>query len=153
MGEGFHPRVRRIRGEMNISPGKSLPVLLQNGHPLDQQWVENSRELLTKVGRIEDIVWLEKTDEAPESAIALLGDLRILIPMQGLIDKDAELARLAKEIQRIDKELPRVEAKLHDPSFIGRAPSQVVEKEQAKLVEMRSGLCQLKEQAEKIRAL
>ena len=145
--------VRRIRGEMNIPPGKPLPVMLQNGYPQDLQWMENSRELLTKVGRIENIVWLETSDEAPESAIALLGDLRILIPIKGLIDKDAELARLAKEIQRIEKDLPRVEAKLLDTSFIGKAPPQVVEKEQAKLAEMRSGLCQLKEQAEKIRAL
>jgi valyl-tRNA synthetase len=73
--------------------------------------------------------------------------------MQGLIDKDAELARLAKEIQRIEKDLPRVEGKLNDPSFIGKAPPQVVEKEQAKLAEMRSALQQLKAQAERIRAL
>ena len=145
--------VRRIRGEMNIPPGKSLPVLLQNGSALDLQRLENNRDLLVKLGRLEDIVWLEGADVAPESAIALLGDLRILIPMRGLIDKDAELARLAKEIQRIEKDLPRVEGKLHDPSFIGKAPPQVVEKEQAKLAEMRSGLCQLKEQIEKISAL
>ena len=151
--KGFILGVRRIRGEMNIPPGKPLPVLLQNGHPQDQQWMENSRELLTKVGRIEEIVWLEKSHEAPESAIALLGDMRILIPMKGLIDKDAELTRLAKEIQRIEKDLPRVEAKLQDPSFIGKAPPQVVEKEQVRLAEMRSGLGQLKEQAEKIRGL
>jgi valyl-tRNA synthetase len=145
--------VRRIRGEMNIAPGKPLPVLLQNGQPMDRQWLGNSRELLLKLGRLEEIVWLESADEAPESAIALLGDLRILIPMKGLIDKDAELARLAKEIQRIEKDLPRVEGKLADPSFIDKAPQQVVEKEQARLAEMRSGLQRLKAQAERIRAL
>ncbi|MCX7108872.1 MAG: valine--tRNA ligase [Proteobacteria bacterium] len=145
--------VRRIRGEMNIPPGKPLPVLLLNGQPTDRQWLGNSLELLTKLGRLQEIVWLDSAEAAPESAIALLGEMRILIPMQGLIDKDAELARLAKEIQRIEKDLPRVEGKLNDPSFIGKAPPQVVEKEQAKLAEMRSGLRQLKEQAEKIRVL
>ena len=145
--------VRRIRSEMNIAPGKLLPVLLENGQLLEKQWVDDSRELLLKLGRLEDITWLEAGVQAPESAIALLGDMRILIPMKGLIDKDAELARLEKEIQRIQKDLPRVEGKLNDPSFIGKAPPQVVEKEQAKLTEMRSSLQQLREQAERSRAL
>ncbi len=73
--------------------------------------------------------------------------------MKGLIDKEAELARLDKEIQRIEKDLPRVEGKLADPAFIGKAPPQVVGKEQAKLADMRSSLLQLQGQAEKIRAL
>jgi len=145
--------VRRIRGEMDIAPGKPLPVLLQNGSEQDRQWLDGNRELLLKLGRLEGIVWLAAGEVAPESAIALLGELRILIPMKGLIDKDAELARLEKEIQRIEKDLPRVEGKLADPAFIGKAPPQVVEKEQAKLADMRSSLAQLKEQAEKIRAL
>ncbi len=145
--------VRRIRGEMNIPPGKPLPVILQNGQPTDRQWLEDSRELLVRLGRLSDIVWLETGEDAPESAIALLGDMRIMIPMKGLIDKEAELARLAKEIQRIEKELPRVEAKLNDPTFIGKAPAQVVAKEQAKLADLQSGLRQMTEQAEKIKAL
>ena len=145
--------VRRIRGEMNIPPGKPLPVLLQNGQTLDQQWLEHSRDLLVRLGRLEEIVWLGSADDAPESAIALLGEMRILIPIKGLIDQEAELARLAKEIQRIEKDLPRVEGKLNDPAFIGKAPLQVVEKEQAKLAEMRSGLEQLRAQAKKISAL
>jgi len=145
--------VRRIRGEMNIAPGKPLPVFLQNGQSQDRQWLEQNRELLSKLGRLEDITWLEAGEAAPESAIALLGELRILIPMKGLIDKDAELARLEKEIQRIEKDLPRVEGKLNDPSFAAKAPAQVVEKERAKLAEMRSSLQQLQQQVERIRAL
>jgi valyl-tRNA synthetase len=145
--------VRRIRGEMDIAPGKPLPVLLQNGSAQDRQWLDGNRELLLKLGRLDGITWLAAEEAAPESAIALLGELRILIPMKGLIDKDAELARLDKEIQRIEKDLPRVEAKLADPAFTGKAPAQVVAKEQAKLAEMRSSLRQLTEQLERIRAL
>jgi len=145
--------VRRIRGEMDIAPGKPLPVLLQNGTAQDRQWLDGSRELLLKLGRLDGVTWLETGEPAPESAIALLGELRILIPMKGLIDKDAELARLDKEIQRIEKDLPRVEGKLADPAFTGKAPPQVVAKEQAKLADMRSNLQQLKEQVERIGAL
>ena len=138
---------------MNIPPGKPLPVLLENGSGQDRAWLVDNLALLLKLGRLDAVTLLEAGEPAPESTIALLGDLRILIPMRGLIDKDAELARLDKEIQRIEKDLPSVEGKLGDPSFIGKAPPQVVEKEQAKLAEMRSNLQQLNEQEEKIRLL
>ena len=145
--------VRRIRGEMNIAPGKLLQVLLENGQVQDRRWLSDNLELILSLGRVESIQWLESGEKAPECAIALLGEMRILIPMRGLIDKEAELARLDKEIQRIEKDLPRVEGKLNDPSFIEKAPAEVVAKERAKLAELRSGLLQLQEQADRIRSL
>ncbi|QSA99083.1 valine--tRNA ligase [Methylococcus sp. EFPC2] len=145
--------VRRIRGEMNIAPSKRIPVLLENGGAQERQWLDDNRSLILDLARVEEIRWLDAGEPAPESAIALLGELRILIPMRGLIDKDAELARLNKEIQRIEKDLPRIEGKLSDPAFIGKAPPQVVEKEQAKLAELRASLQQLKDQAVRIGAL
>ncbi|KPJ94208.1 MAG: valine--tRNA ligase, partial [Gammaproteobacteria bacterium SG8_15] len=104
--------IRKIRGEMNIAPGKPLPVLLQNGDDKDQQLLAKHQLLLTALARIESIQWLATTDSTPESAMALCGDMRILIPMAGLIDKDAELARLSKEIEKREKELERSENKL-----------------------------------------
>jgi valyl-tRNA synthetase len=145
--------VRRIRGEMNISPGKPLPVLLQQGSTLDRQAVTNNMEYLLKFGRLESITWLGDDDIAPESAIALVGEMKVLIPMAGVIDKDAELARLAKEIQKVNSDLPRVEGKLNNPAFVDKAPVEVIEKEKAKLAEMRSLLNNLELQLDKIRAL
>jgi valyl-tRNA synthetase len=145
--------VRRIRGEMNIPPGKPLPVLLENGQDGDRHRLEAYGELVSKLARLESIEWVEPGQQAPESAIALLGEMRILIPMRGLIDKGAELARLHKEIQRIEKDLPRIEGKLNDPSFMDKAPPQVVEKERGKLAELQSSLSQLREQAQRISAL
>jgi valyl-tRNA synthetase len=145
--------IRRIRGEMNIAPGKPLPVLLQNGSEQDRLRSEEHREFLLKFGRVESIVWLNAEEAAPESAMALVGEMKVLIPMQGLIDKDAELARLDKEIQRVMKELPRLEGKLNDPSFLEKAPPQVVAKEQARLQDLRASLMELQAQVGKIRAL
>ncbi len=145
--------VRRIRGEMNIAPGKPLPVLLQNGSGQDRNFVENNRIYLEKLGRLEKIEWLSQGDDEPESAIALVGDMKILIPMAGLIDKEAELSRLDKEIQRISKELPRIEGKLNNPSFTDKAPVEVVDKEKQKLVDLRSTLNNLEAQLAKIKAL
>lgn len=145
--------IRRIRGEMNIAPGKPLNVLLQNGSAADQAYLKDSEGYLLKLGRLESITWLAADDNAPESAIALVGDMKILIPMAGLIDKDAELARLEKEIQRIEKELPRIEGKLGNAAFVDKAPPEVIAKEREKLAGLQSSLKNLNEQFAKIKAL
>jgi valyl-tRNA synthetase len=145
--------VRRIRGEMNIAPGKPLPVLLQNGAATDRDYVANNLVYIQKLGRLESVVWLQDDEFAPESAIALIGDLKILIPMAGLIDKEAELVRLEKEIQKIIKELPRVEGKLSNPAFVDKAPPEILEKEKSKLAELRSTLNNLEQQRCKIENL
>ncbi|WAR44838.1 valine--tRNA ligase [Methylomonas rapida] len=145
--------IRRIRGEMNIAPGKPLNVLLQNGSVTDQANLQELESYLLKLGRLESITWLNEGDSAPESAIALVGDMKILIPMAGLIDKDAELARLEKEIQRIEKELPRIEGKLGNAAFVDKAPADVIAKEREKLAALQSSLKNLNEQFAKIKAL
>ncbi|MDI1291428.1 MAG: valine--tRNA ligase [Methylobacter sp.] len=145
--------VRRIRGEMNIAPSKPLPILLQSGSDADQQSLANNRIYLQKLGRLESITWLNADDATPESAMALVGEMKILIPMAGLIDKEAELARLDKEIQKIHNDLPRVEGKLNNPAFVDKAPQEVIDKEKAKLADLRSILNNLEEQQRKIQAL
>ncbi|MDP2100749.1 MAG: valine--tRNA ligase [Methylobacter sp.] len=145
--------VRRIRGEMNIAPGKPLSVLLQNGTYSDQQSLDNNLMYLQKLGRLESIIWLNSKASAPESAMALVGDMKVLIPMAGLIDKEAELARLDKEIQKINNDLPRVEGKLNNPTFVDKAPQEVIDKEKAKLVDLQSMLKNLEQQQRKIQSL
>jgi valyl-tRNA synthetase len=138
--------VRRIRGEMNISPGKAVPVLLQNGSEQDRRRLEDHRPLLDKLGRLDSIQWLDDSEQPPEAAMALVEQMKILVPMAGLIDKQAELIRLEKEIQKLQKELPRLQAKLNNPKFVERAPSAVVEKEKTRLQELQAALAKLDEQ-------
>ncbi|MGR8997558.1 MAG: valine--tRNA ligase [Gammaproteobacteria bacterium] len=145
--------VRRIRGEMNIAPGKPLPVLLQNGSVIDQDYLTNNKVYLQKLGRLESIEWLNSDDRTPESAIALVGDMKILIPMAGIIDKTAELARLEKEIQKIKNDLPRVEGKLSNPAFVDKAPPEIINKEKARLADLHAMLNNLEQQQSKIMAL
>ncbi|WP_455221122.1 valine--tRNA ligase [Kaarinaea lacus] len=145
--------IRKIRGEMNLAPGKPLPVLLQNGDANDQQLLAKHQLLLSTLAKTESIQWLDTDATAPESAMALCGDMRILIPMAGLIDKDAELARLDKEIEKREKDLERTENKLQNPNFVDRAPAEVVEKERQKLADMRSALENLRTQLDKIKNL
>ncbi|MBI5451476.1 MAG: valine--tRNA ligase [Gammaproteobacteria bacterium] len=144
--------VRKIRSTMNIAPGKPLPVLLQNTAAEDRQRLDRNREFLTRLARLETITVL--TDEtAPESATALVGDMKVLIPMSGLIDKDAELTRLDKEISRLAQGVERSEAKLGNPGYVAKAPPQVVAQERQRVAEMQASLDQLREQQQKIRSL
>ncbi len=145
--------IRRIRGEMNIKPGKPLPVLLQNGGAQDAANLENNRHYLDALARLDSITWLGADQDAPESATALVGEMKVLIPMAGLIDKAAELARLDKELTRRQKDLERITGKLSNASFIDKAPAAIVAKEQKKADDLKIIITQLQSQLEKIQSL
>jgi valyl-tRNA synthetase len=138
---------------MNISPGKPLPVLIANASERDRKWIGAARPYLDFLARTESIAILEDESQAPESAIALVGEMKILIPMAGLIDRDAELKRLDKEIARLTDDVARTESKLANPSFVDKAPEAVVQKERAKLADHAAAIANLKAQRERIAAL
>jgi valyl-tRNA synthetase len=145
--------VRKIRSGMNIDPRKMLPVLLQGGSHTDKDRLESNLHYLVSVGRIENAKWLGSDDIAPESSTALVDKMKLLIPLAGLIDKDAEQARLTKEIERKTSALQRCEDKLSNPNFVDKAPVAVVDKEQANASELRNAINNLKEQQQKIQSL
>ena len=145
--------VRKIRSGMNIDPRKTLPVILQNGSPQDHERLAANLDYLVTVGRIASVDWLAPDETAPESATALLGDMKLLIPLYGLIDKEAELVRLSKELDRKVNELDNCERKLSNASFVDKAPPAIVEKEQARAAELRSAINSLEEQQQRIQSL
>jgi len=151
--KSFIMGVRQIRSEMDIKPGKPLPVLLQNGSEVDIQRLESNQSFLMSLARLESITVLGHEEHAPESATALVGDMQLLIPLAGLIDKDAELTRLQKNIDKLEGEVKRLSGKLGNARFVDNAPQAVVDKEREKLAEAESALQNLQAQAEKIRAL
>ncbi|MCG5495274.1 valine--tRNA ligase [Ectothiorhodospira variabilis] len=144
--------MRRIRAEMDISPGKPLPVLLHNWQPEDQTRFQSSRAFIEFLGKPESVQWLHG-EEPPESAMALVGEMHLLIPLAGLIDKEAEIARLEKEVAKVQKNLTQCRGRLENPSFVDRAPAEVVEKERTRVAEMSASLRELEGQLEKIRRL
>ncbi|HDZ48922.1 hypothetical protein LCGC14_0073080 [marine sediment metagenome] len=145
--------VRNIRAEMNISPGKPLDVLLTKGKPEDAERLASNRHFLSKLAKLESVAWLENPEDAPLSATQLVGDMEVLVPMADLIDKDAEIARLNKEIEKQDKLIGGIEKKLGNDGFIAKAPVAVVEKERGKLAEFQATKQLLVEQRAKIEAL
>ena len=145
--------IRQIRGEMNISMAKHLNLLLANANGEDQRRLANFEPRLAKLGKLESVRVLAPEDQAPPSATALVGELQLLVPMAGMIDKEAELARLDKEIQRLQGQSKQLGGKLANKNFVNKAPSDVVEKERARLAETEQALAQLAEQRQKIAAL
>ncbi len=145
--------IRSIRGEMNIAPGKALNVLLRNGDNNDKKRLEENGQYLKKLAGLTDIRFLVDSEAPPVASAALFGSLEILVPMAGLIDKDAELTRLVREIDRLESGLKRVEGKLNNRSFIDRAPAEVVAREREKLVSQRQVLEKLKLQRAELQQL
>lgn len=145
--------IRNIRGEMDISPNKPLQAKLRNVSDEDRRRIDTARVFIDRLARLESIDILEEGEQAPPSATAIVGDMEILIPMAGLIDKDAELARLTKAIDKTEKDLSRVQGKLANEKFVSNAPDAVIEKERSKLDEAEKQLSKLKEQYQTISAL
>ncbi|NRH26397.1 valine--tRNA ligase [Pseudomonas sp. MS19] len=145
--------LRQIRGEMNISMAKRIDIILKNANSEDQRRLQENAPLLNKLAKLESVTILAAGDEPPMSATALVGDMEVLVPMAGLIDKAAELGRLDKEIQRLEGEVKRVGGKLGNAGFVDKAPAEVIEKERAKLAEAEQALGKLAEQRARIASL
>lgn len=145
--------IRNIRGEMDIAPSKPLPALLRNVSSEDERRLGLSRTFIDRLARLESITVLKEGEEAPASAAAVVGEMEILIPMAGLIDKEAELARIAKAMGKLEQDVARFKGKLSNEKFVSNAPEAVIEKEKGKLADSESQLAKLKAQHETIAAL
>ena len=138
--------LRRIRSEMNIAPSKAVPLLLQGEASVDKERIGRFDASLRFLTRLDSIAWID--GEAPAAAAAIVGDLKLLIPLAGLIDLDAEKARLDKECARVASEISKSENKL--AKFGDKAPAAIVEQERARLADWNAQLTALTEQRQKL---
>ena len=150
--KGLIVAVRTIRAESNLGPSLELEVLLRNTTDKDRERLQTNDRFLKKLARISQITAL--TGETPPPALsALCGHLDVLVPMAGVIDFDAELSRIDKDIERQKQEAKRIEGKLGNANFVDRAPADVVAKERDKLATAEAAITQLTEQRERIEGL
>jgi valyl-tRNA synthetase len=138
---------------MDIPPGKPLQVLLQDPAAMDLANLEQHRLFVQKLARLEAITLLDAGAEPPMSATALLGGMKILVPMAGLIDVAAERGRLQKQLERASADLQKITTKLANESFIARAPADVVAKERGRAADLQQEIAQLEEQTAKLASL
>ncbi len=145
--------VRRIRGELDIAPSVPLTLRLQSASKQDLERFARYEAVIRRMAGIAGATPLGAGEAPPQAAAALLGDLRILVPMAGLIDVDAELARLGKRRGKVEQELARANAKLGNASFVQNAPAEVVTQERERLEGFKRELAQLAEQHERVASL
>jgi valyl-tRNA synthetase len=145
--------IRQIRGEMDISPGKPLPILLQQAGKTDRERVKTHTPLLERLGRIQSIAFLEDQAKAPAAATALLGDMKLLVPMEGTIDIDAERERLGRQRQKIAADLNRSRTRLQNDNFVNNAPGDVVRMETERVAAFERQMAQLDEQLARLQRL
>ncbi len=145
--------VRQIRGEMNIAPGRRIPVLLQDASAQDRAWSERHRAWLARLAGLASIRVLEAGERAPPSAAAPVGTLTVLVPMAGLIDAAAEAERLGRLLAKTRDDLVKVQARLANDSFVRNAPSAVVSLERERAAELERTASGLSSQLDRLRPL
>ena len=127
--------VRNVRGELGIAPGKKLELLLRNAGPMERRCVAAHALLLTTMAKLESVAFLDG-GEAPASATQVIGQTELLVPLAGLIDFDAERARLEREEEKLVKEIEKLAGRLGNTGFVDKAPPEVVARERARLAEL-----------------
>jgi len=145
--------VRRVRSELNLPPGKLLDIWLQAGTQEDRSRFTRFDEVLSHLGRIQSSKWVGEDADSAECAVALVGDLKILIPLKGLVDVEEELARLNKQLMREDAELKKSEGKLDNKRFVENAPAAVVEQERQRLDTHRANVENLQSQIRQMESM
>ena len=145
--------VRNIRGEMKLGNAVRLPVLLQNISDEEEQRLSRIANQFKALAKVESLTILKDGDEVPLSSSSMVGQLRILVPMKGLIDPTAELKRLGKSFDKLQKQAEGISRKLSNEGFVSKAPAEVVDAEKAKLAELEGQLTAMTAQMEQLKAL
>jgi valyl-tRNA synthetase len=145
--------IRQIRGEMDIAPSRAVPVLLQDATAADLARVERHRTFVQRLANVGSLAPLGAGAAAPAAATALLGTMKLLVPLAGLIDPRAEIARLEKRLGREQAERVRLAQKLDNTGFVSRAPAGLVEEERRRLTDLERACAQLEAQIERLRPL
>ncbi len=142
--------LRTLRSEMNIAPGKQLSILLRQGTPQDRTYFMTHEAFIRSLAKISSVTWLAPDEAAPESAIALAGTLEMLVPMVDFIDREAEIERLTREINKLTVDIAKMHTRLANPDFVARAPEAVVNKEKQLLADNEARCARLQVQLAKV---
>jgi valyl-tRNA synthetase len=138
--------VRNIRAELNIAPSKPLNALLRDVSYEDRIRLEANQTFFTSLAKLESMTILAEGETAPMSTTQFVGNMELLIPMAGLIDVGAELARIDKQLEKLAQEIARIEGKLANQGFVAKAPAAVIDKERAKMADLTRDIEKLNEQ-------
>ena len=149
--KSFIMGIRRIRSERDIPPGKELIVSTKGGTKKELEWLNKNELVIKMLGKIEKIVPTQ--DEVSDAALALAGEMTLLVPLADLINPQDEYNRICKMIENLEKEKMQLSAKLENKSFVDRAPKDVVDGAKQRLADTLSDIETYQEQLESISKL
>ncbi|HSK42115.1 MAG TPA: valine--tRNA ligase, partial [Arenibaculum sp.] len=126
--------VRTIRSEMNVPASARIPLELRDADALASRRLETHREVIVRLAR------LAGADTAagavPEGAVqTVVEGATVVLPLAGFVDIAQERARLAKDVEKLDAEIAKIDQKLGNPNFVSRAPEEVVEEQRERRAE------------------
>jgi valyl-tRNA synthetase len=147
--------LRSARTELNLPPSKSLPLFIDQGEPTDRERMERLGSLVARLARLDTIEWLEGGDhnQSDGCSVTLVGQMRLLIPLAGLVDVSEELERLNKLLEREQQLLTATQKKLENERFVANAPTEVVNKERSRLSQHQHAVAELSAQIKTLSAL
>ena len=143
--------IRRIRSERDISPGKKLTVLAKGGTKNESEWLNNNKAFIQTLGKLEEIQTTE--NEISDAAMALAGEMTLLVPLADLINPEEEYNRINTIMGNLKKEKMQLTTKLENKDFVDRAPKDVVEGTKARLADTLSDINTYQEQLKLISKL
>ncbi|MDD5712061.1 MAG: class I tRNA ligase family protein, partial [Smithellaceae bacterium] len=133
---GIIGAVRNIRGEMNLAPGKKLAVTCSITDARQAAIVADGQGYIVSLANLERMTIRGEMEEPKGAATAVVGDIRVFVHLEGMIDVEGERARLTKELTKLEKEMAGVERKLANPEFLSKAAEAVVKKEEERSREL-----------------
>lgn len=146
--------IRNVRGEMHVPPGKTISALFYNGNAADKKYFQDCEIYIKNLAKIAELTWLNEAEQPPTaSASVMIGALEIYIPLVDLIDKDSELSRLQKEIDKLKREQEKLLSRLENPEYLQKAPANVVEKERQNHQQLQNTLEKLQTNYLKIKSI
>jgi valyl-tRNA synthetase len=129
-------RVRNIRGEMNFNPGQQLALHIKSFDPEHEQIVNNNSSYINDLARVSELRISPDIEKPKAAASAVLSELELYVPLEGLMDFDEEKKRVEKELKKIDKDMVFLNKKLSNPNFVDKAPPEVIAKDRQRLEEL-----------------
>jgi valyl-tRNA synthetase len=133
--------VRNVLGQMNIAPSKAIELMIESDNDFEIAFVQRNLPLLQSLLNLKQLTFANTTQA---KATALAGNMKIYIPLTGLIDLKLEKERLAKEINKLIIDIDRIDQKLSNASYIAKAPAEVVMKERQKMQDLDMALEKLR---------
>ncbi|MFW6388799.1 MAG: valine--tRNA ligase, partial [Desulfohalobiaceae bacterium] len=145
--------VRNIRSELNISPGQRLKLLVHTNGKEQAHFLLVNQQTLRQLAGLQEVEADQELQPPRAAASAVVQGCDLYVPLEGVLDLDAELSRLHKQLAKLDKEQAGLSRKLENQEFVNKAPREVVLKEEARLQEVQEKKDRLQELQGKLQAL